>query len=173
MLKSIESTCATGWHFHEGSLSGSSVTPFVIVVECNQLWHRSSNALAPYCSIDSVKQLYIKEIRYVTIMWFKNKVYGCLLRCSKDCHVVRAKPIIQTWHLLYEGVFKSFRTGRLERGLQMVQLSATRCSYIVILWLSLVSFGAITVCIVSQRVFIFAVVYFLIHSVRKLLDTPL
>jgi hypothetical protein len=33
----------------------------------------------------------------------------------------------------YEGVSKSFRTGRLERELQMVQLSATRCSCIAIL----------------------------------------
>jgi hypothetical protein len=29
---------------------------------------------------------------------------------------------------IYEGVDKSFRTGRLERELQIVQLSATRCS---------------------------------------------
>jgi hypothetical protein len=34
--------------------------------------------------------------------------------------------------LLYEGVSKSFRTGRLERELQMVELSATRCSCIAI-----------------------------------------
>jgi len=34
---------------------------------------------------------------------------------------------------IYEGVSKSFRTGRLGRELQMVQLSATRCSYIAIL----------------------------------------
>jgi hypothetical protein len=33
----------------------------------------------------------------------------------------------------HEGVSKSFRTGRLERELQMVQLSATRCSCIAIL----------------------------------------
>jgi hypothetical protein len=33
----------------------------------------------------------------------------------------------------YEGVSKSFRTGLLERELQMVQLSATRCSFIAIL----------------------------------------
>jgi len=33
----------------------------------------------------------------------------------------------------YEGVSKSFRTGRLERKLQMIQLSATRCSCIAIL----------------------------------------
>jgi hypothetical protein len=34
---------------------------------------------------------------------------------------------------VYEGVSKSFRTDRLERELQMVQLSATRCSCIAIL----------------------------------------
>jgi hypothetical protein len=33
----------------------------------------------------------------------------------------------------YEGVSKSFRTGRLERELKMVQLSATRCNCIAIL----------------------------------------
>jgi len=36
--------------------------------------------------------------------------------------------------VLYDGVSKS---GRLERELQMVQLSATRCSCICILWVSL------------------------------------
>jgi len=39
---------------------------------------------------------------------------------------------------IYEGVFKSFRTGCLERELQIVQLSATRCGCIAILWVSLV-----------------------------------
>jgi hypothetical protein len=34
---------------------------------------------------------------------------------------------------VYEGVSKSFRTGRLERELQMVQLSAIKCSCIAIL----------------------------------------
>jgi hypothetical protein len=33
----------------------------------------------------------------------------------------------------HDGVSKSFRTGRLERELQMVQLSATKCSCIAIL----------------------------------------
>jgi len=47
----------------------------------------------------------------------------------------------------------------------------TRCSYIAILWVSLVSFAVITRCVVSQRVFII-VVYFIIDSVRKLLDIP-
>jgi hypothetical protein len=48
--------------------------------------------------------------------------------------------------------------GRLERELQMVQLSATMCSCIAILWFSLVRFAAITLYIASQRVFI--IVYF-------------
>jgi hypothetical protein len=71
----------------------------------------------------------------------------------------------------YEGISKSFRTDRLERELQMVQLSATRCSCITILWVTLVSFAAITLCVASQRVFV-VVVYFVIDSVRKLVDTP-
>jgi hypothetical protein len=73
----------------------------------------------------------------------------------------------------HEGVSKSFRTGRLERELQMVKLSATRYSCITILWVTLVSFAAITICIASHRVIRKVSVYFLIDSVRKLLDTPL
>jgi hypothetical protein len=38
-----------------------------------------------------------------------------------------------------------------------------------ILWVSLVSFSAINICVASQRVF---VVCFVIDSVRKLLDIP-
>jgi membrane protein YqaA with SNARE-associated domain len=56
--------------------------------------------------------------------------------------------------IIYEGVSKSFRTGRLERELQMVQHSAARCGCIAILWVSLVSFVAITLCVASQRVFV-------------------
>jgi hypothetical protein len=70
-----------------------------------------------------------------------------------------------------EGVNKSFRTGRLDQEVQMLELSATRCSCITILWVSLVSFAAITLCVSSQRMFI-VIVYFVIDSVRKLLDTP-
>jgi hypothetical protein len=53
----------------------------------------------------------------------------------------------------------------------MVQLSATKCSCIASLWVSLVSFAAITLCVASQRVFISVSVYFFIDSVRKLFDT--
>jgi hypothetical protein len=60
----------------------------------------------------------------------------------------------------YEGVSKGFRTGRLERKLP---LGGVVSSY-------LVSFAAITHC-VSSRVFIL-LVYFVVDSVRKVLDTP-
>jgi hypothetical protein len=39
----------------------------------------------------------------------------------------------------------------------MLQHSATRCSYNAILWVSVVSFAAITLCVASERV---SVVYF-------------
>jgi hypothetical protein len=71
-------------------------------------------------------------------------------------------------HVIYKGVSKSFQTGCLKGELQMVQLSATRCSCITILWVSLVSFATITLCVTSQQVF---VVYFVIDSAQKLLDT--
>jgi hypothetical protein len=71
---------------------------------------------------------------------------------------------------IYEGVSKSFRTGRLEWQLLIVQLSGTGCSCIATLWVSLMSFAAITLCVASQWGFII-VVYFVIDSVRKLLDT--
>jgi hypothetical protein len=53
----------------------------------------------------------------------------------------------------------------------MIQLSATRCNCIAILWVILVSFAAITVCVASRLVAI-VVVYFVIDSVRKRLDIP-
>jgi hypothetical protein len=78
----------------------------------------------------------------------------------------------QTLCFTSRALFKSFRTGRLERELQMVQLSTTSCSCIAILWVSIVSFGAITLCIASQRVIPKISVYFVIDSIRKLLDIP-
>jgi hypothetical protein len=66
--------------------------------------------------------------------------------------------------------YEGFRTSRLERELRMVQLTATRSTFIAILWASPVSFGAIILCVASRRVSI--VVYFVIDSVRELLDIP-
>jgi hypothetical protein len=61
------------------------------------------------------------------------------------------------------GCIQKIRTGLLERELQIVQLSATSCNCIAILWVSVVSFAAVTLCVPSHQVFI--VVYFVIHSV--------
>jgi hypothetical protein len=97
------------------------------------------------------------------------------ISCKKNAQKLRCMTAYYSENKIansmYESVSKSFRTGRLERELQMVQLSATRCSCIAILWVSLVSFVAPTLCVASQRVFV-VVVYFVIDSVRKLLDTP-
>jgi hypothetical protein len=49
-----------------------------------------------------------------------------------------------TLNAMYEHVSKSFQTGCLEWELKIVQFSATRCSCIAILWISLESFAAIT-----------------------------
>jgi hypothetical protein len=72
---------------------------------------------------------------------------------------------------IHEGVFKSFRTGRLERELQMVQLSATRCSCIAILWSQYSEFCRHNpLCCFSTSVYYCCL--FRYDSVRKLLDTP-
>jgi hypothetical protein len=55
----------------------------------------------------------------------------------------------------------------------MVQLSATRCSCIAILSVSLVGSAAITLCVASQIIKPKVRVYFVNDSVRKLLDTSL
>jgi hypothetical protein len=57
------------------------------------------------------------------------------------------------------GISKSFRTGRLERELQMVHLSATKYSCITISRASLVSFAAITLCVASQRVYYYCCLF--------------
>jgi hypothetical protein len=105
-----------------------------------------------------------------------------LLKLSSDVSSASDVIVITPWlgfqilvfaNPKYEGVSKSFRTGNLEQELQMLQLSATRCSGIAILWVSLVNFATITLCVPSQRVFIVVVIiYFVVDSVRKLLDTP-
>jgi hypothetical protein len=77
---------------------------------------------------------------------------------------IRSEPWLS--FLLYKGVSKSFRTGRLERELQIVHLSATTYSCIAISWVSLLSFAANTLCLL-----VIVVVYFVIESVRKLSDT--
>jgi hypothetical protein len=93
-----------------------------------------------------------------------------LMNADGICYFGRAHQTF--WCVQYEGVSKIFRTGCLARELQLVQLSPTKCSFIATLWVNLVSFAAITLCVASQRVFVVVVVvYFVIDSVRKLFDT--
>jgi hypothetical protein len=101
---------------------------------------------------------------YVRVIWLNCNVICCKGRLIGDSDSARVSK-------QYEGVSKSFRTGQLEPELQMVQLSATRCSCIAILWVSLTSFAAVTPCVASQRVFIIVIIYFVIDSVREILDT--
>jgi hypothetical protein len=64
---------------------------------------------------------------------------GCPVSYRTDKNADKVQNLVQSYkrssinHTYYEGVSKSFRTGRLERELQMVQLSATKCSCIAIL----------------------------------------
>jgi hypothetical protein len=85
--------------------------------------------------------------------------------------VVLNIKIISNNHVIYECVSKSFRTGRLERELQMIQLPATRCSCIAILWVNLVSFAAKPFVLLLNECLLLLSIYFVIDSVRKLLDT--
>jgi hypothetical protein len=82
---------------------------------------------------------------------------------SLFCHRIWGSEVLS-----YEGVSLSFQTSRLERELQMVQLSITGCSCITILWVSLVNFASIALCVPSTSVYC---CYFLIDLARKPLDT--
>jgi hypothetical protein len=100
--------------------------------------------------------------------WVDNEIIIIINTRRETAQRVMAAKLTRLTH---EGLSKSFRTDRLEREVQMVQFSATRCSCIAILSVSLVTFASITLCVASQWVFIVVRVYFVIDSVRKLLDT--
>jgi hypothetical protein len=117
--------------------------------------------------INCLKPSYISKLK---LTLFYICVCVCVCVGGWVCMYVCMYVYIYVCMYMYEGVSKSCRTGRLERELQMVQLSATRCSCFAISWISLVSFAARTLCVSSQQVFNFC--YFAIDSVRKLLDTP-
>jgi hypothetical protein len=121
-----------------------------------------ASSLTRWANIASIVNLFLPS---------NNEIMKLECKASKNWHSVRSTVSICSDK--YEGVSKSFRTGHLERELQMVQLSATVCSCNAILWVSLVSFAAITLCVVSQWLIPKVSVYFVTDSLRKLLDTPL
>jgi hypothetical protein len=99
--------------------------------------------------------------------WVTHKM---LTVCSGlSFHIVKTAEFTNLVILSSLGLSKSFLTGHLEQELQMVQLSAPRCSCITILWVSLVSFATITLCVASQQVFFVVSIYFIIDSVQKLI----
>jgi hypothetical protein len=77
---------------------------------------------------------YLYELRHLLDSLLHYKRYCGITDLSPDWGTIRFFLCWFHGHfpLEYEGVSKSFRTGRLERELQMVQLSATRCSCIAI-----------------------------------------
>jgi hypothetical protein len=155
-------------------------TPFLTVAE-NCDWYCTFS----YTDMRKFIQLFYCIVSTEVVMYSRNRGIETL-KCTGVNQKVSVFRLFasfkrfrlhQSWYLLsmnilsavstYDGVSKSFRTGRLERELQMVQFSATSCSCIAILWVILGSFATINLCVASQRVFI-AVVYFVIDSVRKL-----
>jgi len=75
-----------------------------------------------------------------------------ILQCSHLLSHTYCPTIYHCHDVMHEDVSKSFWTGHLEQELQMVQRSPTKYSCITILWASLVSFAAITLCVATQLV---------------------
>jgi len=93
------------------------------------------------------------SVRWLGVQWASSLhsccLYTGLLVLNSSLHVS-------------EDISKSFWTGRLDRELQMIQLSATRCNCVAILWVSLMGFAAISLCVASQRAVPNISVYFII-----------
>jgi hypothetical protein len=122
-----------------------------IVADCNSRWENISVHSSSFTVISNCRRA---DCPYRMLLNFglqsrENKLHATVRWNEDEC------------------VSKSFRTGLLERELQMVQLCATRCSCIAILWVSLLSFAAITLCVASQRVFIAVNVYFVMTQSRN------
>jgi hypothetical protein len=148
-------SCLSMWHVGYQLLvhSYTNSVPLMVVTSADFLLA----VRHPYISCSQVGRLMFRRQNWST--------FEPLLVCpSNKRHFIL---------VIYEGVPRSFWTGSLEWELQMVQLSATRLSCISILWVSLVNFGAITLCVASQWVFIVVSVYFIIDSIQKFSDTPL
>jgi hypothetical protein len=111
----------------------------------------------PHCTASQPRRLrrrFPHFLQFSSLKCSSNPVIFCVFCIPYWIHK-KYESLHYTWiRFRYEGVSESFRTGLLVRELQMVQLSATRCSCTAILWVSLVSFAAITLCVASQRAFI-------------------
>jgi hypothetical protein len=134
-------------------------------VSLNRIWVPSDEVTADTSLKAAPGNRQIEDRRIYTIR-LQNFTVFFYFHWNFTHTALRVISVIQSttdqWKIFrYEGVSKSFRTGRLERELQMVQLFATVCSCIAVLWVILVSFATITLCVASQRVFVVVVVYFI------------
>jgi hypothetical protein len=148
--------------------STSSYSPFLIrggvpwccfhvhVVWKGPFYEWSCNLLSRM-SVRSSCQTFPEEIRttemtdyYFTWHFYRNPVLTSHVYRNPVLKVTPKREGVSSGYGEYGDVSKSFRTGHLERELQMVQLSATRCSSIAILWVSLVSFAVITLCVKNR-----------------------
>jgi len=66
-------------------------------------------------------------VHITSLMMMTEMVLETSVQCRNMTPLVVREDFIE-FSRTYECVSKSFRTGRLERALQMVQLSANRCS---------------------------------------------
>jgi hypothetical protein len=103
----------------------------------------SQYAFMAWCSVKAQGQLYLPMhatrpahsiFPYLRGQYFPHVVHipSLQLKCCTHFGSVGRNLQPQASYR-YEAVSKSFRTGRLERELKMVQLSATRCSCVAIL----------------------------------------
>jgi hypothetical protein len=106
----------------------------------------------PFCLATCSTHRSFINVTILSILCYMLKSQSSLLCNVLNCLRTRVYPKV------------SGLTDCLERELQMVQLSTTRCSCIAILWGSLVSSAAITLCVASQRVFIVVVYFFMTQS---------
>jgi hypothetical protein len=68
-------------------------------------------------------KIQVKQRKYCFYCFKISTINGCYASCITSC-IKLTKTVHEDLNGSYEGVSKSFRIGRLERELQMVQLSA-------------------------------------------------
>jgi hypothetical protein len=82
-------------------------------------------------------------------LWLPRVAWNCLKQSAFRSAVTECLP-----QLHMRGCIQKFPDWPPAARLHVVQLSATRCSCVAILWVRLVSFAAITLCVASRRVFV-------------------
>jgi hypothetical protein len=100
--------------------------------------------------------------------------WGCLPdgRTGLSCNRSQSLSVLRLYFVMFHRGIRGCIQKFLDWPPGARTATATRCSCIAILWVSLVSFAAVTVCVASQRVITKVSVYFIIDSVRKIWIHP-